>query len=198
MRTLARVVRYHHSNCKRIALITATTAAVKLMDLILRTIRRQNQLQQKQPSLHHRVPSPTMVIIFNTVALKNSFSNFLLLFNFSFHFSNQTKNSDGKTNNVGTSPLPLTHTTQTTTSVASTPSHTKTTNAHHSVHDITSGCSRTIPISWNNSSLLQVCLCRACVQCSFFSSLFLSLHFNIFESFYWFLVFWHVFLPNVL
>ncbi|XP_055326828.1 protein winged eye isoform X6 [Sitodiplosis mosellana] len=52
----------------------------------------------------------------------------------------------------GTTSLPITHTT---TSAASTP-HTKTTNTIHSVHDITSGCSRTIPISWNNSSLLQI------------------------------------------
>lgn len=78
---------------------------------------------------------------------------------------------------LGTSPLPLTHTTQTTTSVASTSSHTKTTNAIHSVHDITSGCSRTIPISWNNSSLLQVCLC----VCDCF---FLSFSIQFFCSFF--------------
>ncbi|XP_031635992.1 protein winged eye isoform X3 [Contarinia nasturtii] len=56
----------------------------------------------------------------------------------------------------GGTPLPITHTTHTATSVASTSSHTKTTNTIHSLHDITSGCSRTIPITWNNSSLLQI------------------------------------------
>lgn len=92
----------------------------------------------------------------------------------------------GKTNNLGTSPLPLTQTTHTATSVASASSHTKTTNTHHSVHDITSGCSRTIPISWNNSSLLQVCLCLRCIFFripeSFFFCFWYSCMFSMFRK----------------
>lgn len=165
------------------------------MDLILHIIRRQNQLRQKRRLLaHHRVHDTPMVIAFSNIQIPNSLSVSRWHFRrvaairmpfFSAHifgvvvvqyFFFSSKLFDFVY--VGTSPLPLTHTTQTTTSVASTPSHTKTINSVHSVHDITSGCSRTIPISWNNSSLLQVCIVCVCLSLSrrlqmvFFTPLF--------------------------
>lgn len=130
------------------------------MDLILHIIRRRNQLLQKRQSLYHQArDSPMVNFCFFICNTRFEYGFFVLLYN---HFSSTFLR-------IGTSPLPLTQTTHTATSVASTSSHTKTTNAIHSIHDITSGCSRTIPISWNNSSLLQVCVC-VCLCTLFFHS----------------------------
>lgn len=115
------------------------------MDLVLHIIRRRNQPRQKQQFPHRQAHGSPMVKerVFFLMFIQIDFGVILLCV-FCFEI----------VPNLGTSSLPITHTT---TSAASTASHTKTTNTIHSLHDVTSGCSRTIPISWNNSSLLQVC-----------------------------------------
>lgn len=103
---------------------------INSMDLVLCVTRHRNQQREKQHIRPHRDYNSRMVNILQC------YCNSLL---FLLHSSCM----------IGSVPL-----TQTTTSTST---HTKTTDIH-SVHDITSGCSRTIPIAWNNSSLLQVCI----------------------------------------